>query len=125
MTIGGLGEGLEAALQSFGSYVVGKANHSLFYSFVNMLDVVGDLVGGPIMAWAYTVRGANQLPAGYCFLLSAVRIMPHSIIKTQLKCGLGLIWLPSRTCLPPCQTDTGITSGKGWCAVSQSLCTTV
>ena len=74
MTICGLGEGLEPALQSFGSSIVGKANHASFFTLVSMIEVVGDLLGGPIMAWAYTVRGTDQLPAGYCFLLSAVRI---------------------------------------------------
>ena len=104
MAIGGLGEGLEAALQSFGSYVVGKANHAAFFSFVSMLDVVGDSLGGPIMAWAYTFRGAKNLPAGHCFLLSAVRmirIIPYSVSETNPYRGLGLVFLPSYNRLPP------------------------
>ena len=74
MAICGLGEGFEPGLQSFGSYIVGNANHATFFAFVSMLDVAGDLLAGPIMAWSYTIRGVDQLPAGYGFLLSAVRI---------------------------------------------------
>jgi hypothetical protein len=85
MAICGFGEGLEAGLQSFGSFVVGKANYATLFTFMSMLDVVGDLLGGPIMAWAFTMRGADQLPAGYCFLLSAVCITPNTILDTLLK----------------------------------------
>ena len=96
MAICGFGEGLEAGLQSFGSFIVGKANYATLFTFVSMLDVVGDLLGGPIMAWAYTVRGADQLPAGYCFLLSAVCITPNTILDTSLKYSTGFVWLPLR-----------------------------
>lgn len=74
MGICGLGEGLEPGLQSFGSYIVGKANNATFFTFASLLGVAGELLGSPIMAWSYTIRGADHLPAGFCFLFSAVRI---------------------------------------------------
>jgi hypothetical protein len=72
MALCGLGEGLEAGLQSIGTYIVGGEKHAPFFAFVSILDVVGDLLGGPIMAGAYTIRRKDGLPAGFCFVLSAV-----------------------------------------------------
>jgi hypothetical protein len=75
MGVAGFGEGLESGLQSLGSYIVGEANFATFFSFVSMLDVSAELFGGPIMAAAYSIRGADNLSLGYCFLLSAVRVL--------------------------------------------------
>ncbi|KAM0807545.1 putative Major facilitator superfamily (MFS) profile domain-containing protein [Seiridium cardinale] len=68
----GFGEGLEVGLQSLGSYLVGEAHHATFFSFVSVLGVFGELLGGPVMAGVYAVRGQDSLPMGYCFLLSMV-----------------------------------------------------
>lgn len=74
MGVAGFGEGLESGLQSLGSYIVREANFATFFSFVSMLDVSAELLGGPIMAAAYSIRGVDKLSLGYCFLLSAVCI---------------------------------------------------
>nr|XP_036589095.1 MFS multidrug transporter [Colletotrichum truncatum]KAF6800737.1 MFS multidrug transporter [Colletotrichum truncatum] len=68
----GLGEGLDVGLQSLGSYIVGVAHHGTFFSLSGMLGVAGELLGGPIMAAAYTPRGKDGEPLGYCFLLSTI-----------------------------------------------------
>lgn len=81
MAICGLGEGLEPGLQSLGSYIVGKPNHATLFTFVSLLDVLGDFLGGPIMAWTYTIRGSDGLSAGYCFFLAAVSFRPR-ILRT-------------------------------------------
>lgn len=96
MAICGFGEGLEPGLQSFGSYLVKKESHANFFSFVSMLDVVGDLLGGPIMAAAYTIRGPDHLPAGYCFLLSAVSLIESLYLTKVLSPELGFVQRPSR-----------------------------
>ncbi|KAF2786835.1 MFS general substrate transporter [Melanomma pulvis-pyrius CBS 109.77] len=66
----GLGEGLEVGLQSLGSYLVGDVDQAAFFSIASMLGVIGELVGGPLMASAYTIRDNHHRPLGYCFLLS-------------------------------------------------------
>ncbi|KAK6066405.1 MFS transporter [Seiridium cupressi] len=53
----GFGERLEVGLQSLGSYLVGQAHHATFFSFVSVLGVFGEVLGGPVMAGAYAVRG--------------------------------------------------------------------
>lgn len=72
MLFAGLAEGLEPAIQGFASGVVGRTMNASLFTFMSMLDTVAELLGGPLMAAAYRIRDANGLPAGYCFLLSAV-----------------------------------------------------
>jgi len=91
MAICGLGEGFEPGLQSLGSYIVGKANHASFFAFAGMLNVLGDLLSGPIMAWAYTIRGEDLLPIGYCFLLSAVSFQ-KTLVHMILICHVDPLW---------------------------------
>lgn len=72
MAMCGLAEGLEASLQSLGSYIVGESLNANYFSFVSMLDVTAELLGGPIMAGAYQIRNSANSPAGLSFLLSSV-----------------------------------------------------
>lgn len=72
MGIAGLAEGLEPSLQALGTYIVGELLHANFFSFVSMLDLIGEILGGPVMGGVYRIRDASGHPAGYTFLLSAV-----------------------------------------------------
>ncbi|RDW58289.1 hypothetical protein BP5796_12219 [Coleophoma crateriformis] len=81
----GLGEGLEVGLQSLGSYIVGEAKLATFFSFVSILSVAGELLGGPIMAISYAVRDKDKQPLGLCYLLSAVLFGCLLIIAYRIK----------------------------------------
>jgi hypothetical protein len=72
LVICGLGEGLELGLQALGSHLVGDINQAAFFATASILGVIGELVGGPLMAGAYAIRDRNHHPLGYCFLLSTV-----------------------------------------------------
>ncbi|ORX98666.1 major facilitator superfamily domain-containing protein [Clohesyomyces aquaticus] len=71
MFIAGLAEGLEPSLQALGAFIVGETLGANFFSFVSMLDVVGEIVAGPSMTAIYRVRDVVGNPAGYAFLLSS------------------------------------------------------
>ncbi|KAF2727237.1 MFS general substrate transporter [Polyplosphaeria fusca] len=73
MATAGFAEGLEASLQALGSYIVGDPLNAMFFALVSMLDLVGEIIGGPLMAAAYRIRDASGRPAGFHFLISAVR----------------------------------------------------
>jgi len=68
----GLGEGLELGLQASGSYLVGDVDQAAFFSTASILGVIGELIGGPLMAGAYAIRDRNRRPLGFCFLFSTV-----------------------------------------------------
>lgn len=76
MAVAGVAEGLEPSLQALGTYIVGNPLNANFFAFVSMLDLIGVIAGGPIMAATYRIRDDDQSPAGYAFLLSAVCQLP-------------------------------------------------
>ena len=73
MLLIGFAEGIDPALQALSSFIVGKALNANFFALVSMLDAIAELLGGPLMAHTYSIRGADGHLAGFCFLLSAVR----------------------------------------------------
>jgi hypothetical protein len=72
MLVAGFAEGLEPAMQSIASDIVGKDLNASLFTLVSMLDAIAELLGGPVMAATFSIRDADGHPAGYCFLLSAV-----------------------------------------------------
>jgi hypothetical protein len=72
MLLEGFGQGLEAALQNVGSFVAGKALHAGFFTFVTLLDTLGEFIGAPIMAALFSITDSEGASAGYCFLASMV-----------------------------------------------------
>ena len=50
--------------------------NALFFAFNGVLDAIARLMGGPVMAALYALRGGDAISLGYCFLLSAVSLLP-------------------------------------------------
>jgi hypothetical protein len=89
MAVAGFAEGLEPSLQALGAYMVGASFNANFFAFVSVLDLVGEILGGPVMASAYRVRDTSGAPAGYAFLLSAVS--PRSLLIPVILTVVGVI----------------------------------
>jgi hypothetical protein len=73
MLLCGLGEGLEPALQALALSLVGSGGTAQLFSLIGTLDALAKLVGGPVMAWTFSIARPDGSPGGYCFLLAAVR----------------------------------------------------
>lgn len=75
MFLAGLAEGLEPAMQALATSIAGLEFNASLFTFVSMLDTCAELLGGPITAATFSIRDAENLPAGYCFFSSAVSVL--------------------------------------------------
>lgn len=61
---------------------MGDADQAAFFSIASTLGVIGEMVGGPIMASAYALRDHDRRPLGNCFLLSTVSRQLYAISES-------------------------------------------
>ena len=76
----GSGEGLSPSIQAVAlSMITVSQNATLFTSFA-VIDTLAKFIGGPTMAFLFSIRDQDGHTLGYCFVLSAV-----SPCKTNFK----------------------------------------
>ena len=69
----GLGEGFEPSLKGLATSLVDSSYNARLLTLVAVLEVIARLIGGPLMAWLFSIgRGENYGSEGICFLASAV-----------------------------------------------------
>ena len=70
----GLGEGFEPSLKGLATSLNEKSSNAQLLTLVAVLEVVARLIGGPLMAWLFSIgRGGQEVGSdGLCFLASAI-----------------------------------------------------
>lgn len=70
----GLGEGFEPSLKGLATSLSEKSSNAQLLTLVAALEVIARLIGGPLMAWLFSIgRGGPEYGSdGLCFLASAV-----------------------------------------------------
>ena len=70
----GLGEGFEPSLKGLATSLSEKSSNAQLLTLVAVLEVVARLIGGPSMAWLFSIgRGGQEYGSdGLCFLASAI-----------------------------------------------------
>lgn len=77
MTLGlficGLSEGLEPALQGLATASITETYTARMFTTLAVIETVGKLIGGPLMAWLFSIgRSKNSGSKGFNFLTSSV-----------------------------------------------------
>lgn len=69
----GLGAGFEPSLKGLATSLVDSSSNARLLTLVAVLEVIARLIGGPLMAWLFSIgRGGDHGSEGICFLASAV-----------------------------------------------------
>ena len=69
----GLGEGFEPSLKGLATSLSHSSYNARLLTLVAVLEVIARLIGGPLMAWLFSIgRGEGHGSEGICFLVSAV-----------------------------------------------------
>ena len=70
----GLGEGFEPSLKGLATSLSENTSNAQLLTLVAVLEVVARLIGGPLMAWLFSIgRGGEEYGSdGLCFLASAI-----------------------------------------------------
>ncbi|KAL9098393.1 MAG: hypothetical protein Q9163_005939 [Psora crenata] len=66
----GLGEGLSPSLQAVALSVVTASQYAVLFTSFAVIDTTAKLIGGPFMAFLFSIRDADGHSLGFCFLLS-------------------------------------------------------
>lgn len=72
-----LGEGLSSSLQAVALSVITVSQNAVLSASVAVIDTVAKLIGGPFMAFLFSIGDADGHSLGFCYLLSVVSISRH------------------------------------------------
>ena len=99
----GSGEGLSPSVQALALNAITSLDNAALFAFLGVIDTLGKLIGGPVMAFLFSIRDAGGHSIGYCFSLSAVSSPtassidnPNDTLKDTIWSTPGSQWLSAK-----------------------------
>ena len=90
----GSGEGLSPSVQALALDAITKVDNAALFAFLGVIDTLGKLIGGPVMAFLFSIRDAGGHSIGYCFALSAVSSPTGSSMDPPNDTFKVIVWYP-------------------------------